>query len=224
MNLSLTIQADTASPAIARALAAMEDRGPLLQAMGTAVVNTTRKHVRNWGLNHPNKLGGRRTNYWGRIANRITPAECLQPAGSDAVAMVLGPGMPGIMRAMGPVVITPGTKTPGVRWLAIPARSETYGHRPREFSGLKFAFFKGAGAALVEEDLTEVKIRGRGKKRTVERGQTRGGLVWFWLRKSVKQPQDRTLLPTEDEWSEAANDAAGQWFRREVAKARRGQP
>ena len=220
MTLRLGIELDTATPAMRQALAGLQDKQGLLMAMGRGVVNHTSRHVRAWGGAHPNKLGGRRTNYWSRIARRITPEDCLEPVGTEAVAMVLGDGMPGIMRAFGPVTIVAGTKTPGVKFLTLPARSESYGMRAREFKNLMPFWGRGGPKGLAEavavERKRDSKKGAKGTPRYVP------GLVMYWFRHSVTQPQDRTLLPSEADWSETANQAAGRWVRQQLRTGPQG--
>jgi hypothetical protein len=76
------------------------------------------------------------------------------------------------------------------KFLAIPARSEAYGKRPREFENLRFILFPSGAGALVE--------KGGGKKANLE------GLVYFWLVKHVHQEPDPSVLPEESAMLDAA--------------------
>lgn len=215
MNVKIIIVRDTASPALAELAKLVEDQAGILGAAGHRLVRDTAQHVRQWGLSHPNKLGGPRTNYWSGIAEKINPADTLEVAGKSATVTLGGPTMPGLMRAFGDVTITPGTKTPGAKYLALPARSESYGKRPGEFNNLVVFWGKNGPAGLMEAPATKttlVPARQNKKGETVpahySRGQVTGGLVMFWFAKSVTQPQDRSLLPTAEEWSESATAGA----------------
>ncbi len=69
------------------------------------------------------------------------------------------------------------------KFLAIPARTETYGKRPREFDNLRFVLFRGTGSAAL--------VQGGGK--------AGDALVYFWLVTQVTQQPDPSVLPTEPE-------------------------
>lgn len=217
MTLKFTITADTATPALKQALALLEDQGPILGAMGRRLIRDTSQHVMEWGLSHPNKLGGKRTNYWSGIAARINPGDCLSVSGNTATVSLGGPTMPGLMRAMGPITIVPGTKTPGVKYLALPARAESYGLRPREFGALTI-FWRGKGqlGGLAQPvPVTRTKNTKRGAKGSQ---YFRPGMVYYWFATSVTQPQDRSLLPSDDKWSASVNAGAKEWVDLELKK------
>lgn len=217
MNVSIAIVSDTATPAAAKALAMLGDKTPLLAAAGHRVVRDTSRHVSQWGLNHPNKLGGKRTNYWAAIAAKINPADCLQVDGSAATITLGGPTMPGLMRALGPVTILPGTKTPGVKFLAIPAGSEAYGMRPGEFAEPLMVVFAGRGPVglATRQAKTRTRDTKKGKKGSTYYVPL---LIEYWLTKRADQPQDRSLLPSEEEWSRSANAGAQGWLNAELKK------
>lgn len=205
MTVSVTVERDTASPALAALAGLVENSTAIVGAMGHRLVRDTSAHVAQWGLSHPNKLGGKRTNYWAGIAAKINPADTMEVSGHRAVITLGGNAMPGLMRAFGPVTIVPGTKTPGVKYIPLPARSESYGMRPREFGAALMVFWKGPGqpGGLAQAvATTRQKSTKKGAK-----GSTyfRPGLVFYWFTKSVTQPQDRSLLPSEEEWSASAN-------------------
>lgn len=221
MNLAISVEYDTATPALRSAMEMLEEKGPILGAMGHRVIRDTSRHVAEWGLSHPNKLGGQRTNYWAGIAAKINPADCLEVESNSATVTLGGPEMPGLMRAFGDVTIVPGTKTPGVKYIPLPARSEAYGHKPREISGLVL-FWRGKGqvGGLAEGvSVTRTRNTKRGAKGSE---YFVPGLVMYWFVESVTQPQDRTLLPTEEEWSESANSAAAEWIDLELKKIKSG--
>jgi len=213
MNVRLSITVDTATPEIVYAWDQLEDKTPIMKAAGHRLVRDTSAHVRAWGRSHPNKLGGKRTNYWSTIAEKINPADCLQVTGSQAVMTLDGNIMPGITRAFEDVTITPGTKTPGVKNLALPARAETYGMRPGEYggaTGLMLFWGKNGPAGLAKAmpviRQKNTKIGKAGDAYFVP------GLVMYWFSKKVTQPQDRTLLPSEDGWSQSATAGASEWL------------
>ncbi len=214
---TLTIT-DTATPALAQALNMLQDKGPLLGAMAHRLVRDTSAHVRAWGASHPNKLGGRRTNYWSGIAAKINPQDCVHLEGQAATVTLGGPEMPGLMRAFGDVTIVPGTKTPGVKYIPIPARAEAYGTRPGEFGNTLMLFWTGQGrigGLAMATPLTRTKNTAKGAKGTA---YFKPGAVMYWFTKSVTQSQDRSLLPSEAQWSESVNAAAKDWLELELKK------
>ena len=222
MEARIVIVRDTATPAYAAAAQFVENNTGLLGAMGHRLVRDTSRHVAQWGLSHPNKLGGRRTNYWAGIAEKINPAEALEVNADSAVVTLGGEAMPGLMRAFGAVTIVPGTKTAGARYIPLPARSETYGIKPREFGPALVLFWKGKGqiGGLAEAiDVTRKKNTKGGKK-----GSTyyRPGLVMYWFKDHVTQPQDRSLLPSDEEWSDSANAGAEEWLTIKMRKINGG--
>jgi hypothetical protein len=105
------------------------------------------------------------------------------------------------------------------RFLTIPARAESYGIPARQFPRpLRFVKFKSGACALVIDDRAEagesmddagnvtVKRRKRNKRMKT------GGLVEYWLKESVYQSPDPSVLPTEQEFQDAANRGALDYF------------
>jgi hypothetical protein len=218
MTIRLTIESDTATPALAQVAQLVDDKAGLLGAAGQRLARDTSAHVAAWGQSHPNQLGGRRTNYWAGIAAKITPADTLEVSGDTATVTLGGPEMPGLARAFGDVTIVPGTNTPGVKYLAIPARSEAGGMRPADFGGKLMIFWKGKGqpGGLAQATpATRTRFSKRGAKGST---YSRPGLVFYWFANSVTQPQDRSLLPSDDELSESANAGAKDWVDQQIKK------
>ena len=108
-----------------------------------------------------------------------------------------------------------GTLTPkgGRTYLTIPARQEAYGKRAREFNFLEVLF--GAGrkpVALVDRERQEVR---KGKDGKYKQGKKHaGGLVYYWLVKSVTQAEDKSVLPTEGEFHGAIARGAERFLKR----------
>lgn len=217
-TLRIRLEADTATPAVRSALAMLEDKGPIIGAMGRRLIRDTSRHVMDWGLTHPNKLGGKRTNYWAGIAAKINPRDCLEVSENTATVTLGGSEMPGLMRAMGPITIVPGTKTAGVKYIPLPAGPEAYGIRPREFGDALMLFWRGKGligglATKEERTRTKTTTKGaKGSKYFVPK------LVMYWFVKSTTVPQDRSLLPSEEAWNESVNSGAEDWLDLELKK------
>ncbi len=211
MNIRIHIVSDQAGPKLRRLMQVPEEKARICGAAGRRLIRDTSRHVNLWGQSHPNKLGGRRTNYWSGIAARINPADCLEVTGDGATVTLGGPTMPGLMRAFGDITIVPGTKTPGVKYIPLPARSEAYGMRPAEFGAGLMLFWRGKGqpGGLAQAVATpRIKNTKSGPK-----GSTyyRPGLVFYWFKDQVTQRQDRSLLPSDRELSEFAHDGASEY-------------
>jgi hypothetical protein len=103
--------------------------------------------------------------------------------------------IPGIGRAFEDKTITPVRS----KYLTLPAAAESYGKRAREFNDLRLAVFKGGALlALVRR----------------EAGETR---VLYWLKTSVLQRQDRTLLPSDAAYMGAAEEGTKDFIRALIA-------
>jgi hypothetical protein len=221
MTLRLTVVADTATPALAKCLARLKDQAPILDAMGRRVARDTSQHISQWGQSHPNKLGGRPANYWVGIAAKINSSTALEVNGHAATVTLGSSEMPGLMRAFGDITIVPGTKTPGVKYIPIPARSESYGARPAEFGAALVLFWRGKGqpGGLAQA----VAVTRRKNTKNGNKGSTyfRPGLVFYWFKDRVTQPQDRSLLPSAEEWSASAGAGATDWLDQHLETARK---
>ena len=105
--------------------------------------------------------------------------------------------------------ITAGSNGSGKKWLTIPAIPAALGRRAGSFTNLQFRFFNPNLAALVSADPKKVKFKG-GPKAKKERGvnlvpREDGRLpVVFWLKRSVTQKADPSVIPPEEELAAAA--------------------
>jgi len=92
--------------------------------------------------------------------------------------------------------------------LTIPARMEAYGHRASDFDNLRLIMFPSGAGALVERDATVLKGGKRGAGNLAgsldgkSKGDSLGGLVFFWLVRHVHQEPDETVLPTDEQMLE----------------------
>ncbi len=105
------------------------------------------------------------------------------------------------------------------KYLAIPARSEFYGARPREFTNLRFLLFKSGTAALVINEGGAEKITGLNSSRSAG-GQKSAGTVAFWLVKSVNQTGNPNIIPSDAAITQTALDAIGGALARAKARAK----
>jgi len=178
---------------------------------GRAAANLTKDHL--FALDtRVNQLGGPRTHFYSSAAKSVSQ---VQKRGGVVAFDVTKLGL--TQRWLG------GTITAGkgissasggpTKYLTIPARAETYNVPPSAFSDLKFVPRRGGGAMLVQALQTTVSI---GKK-AVARGIQLGGLVMYWLVKSVTQKPDPSVMPTEEELLNTASTAMGQYLSRRLA-------
>lgn len=163
----------------------LADRSQLHAAMAVDMVNITRDYLTK-DARHATaqRLGAQPTGF------RALSAKFLE-ADSDAEAAIMRiPRSTGLGRAFSDILILPGS---GRTYLTIPATAETYGKVVRDFpeGTFKFAIFQGAKPFPT---LTWAEDGGTHKK---------GDVAWY-LRRSVKQKQDRTLLPSDTAYQEIA--------------------
>ena len=93
--------------------------------------------------------------------------------------------------------------------------------RPKEMPGL-IVFWGAAGPAGLATARPVIRTRDTKKGKAGE-AYFVPGLVMYWFVKSVTQPQDRSLLPTEEQWSESANAGASGWLEIEMRKIKGGR-
>jgi hypothetical protein len=104
--------------------------------------------------------------------------------------------------------------------LTIPARTEAYGHRARDFDNLKLIMFPSGAGALVERDATVLRGGKRGTSRLAgslggkSKGESIGGLVFFWLVRHVHQEPDPSVLPTDEGMLDPITERLSSYFGR----------
>lgn len=174
---------DDATPAV---LAIQAGIAPsrLRPIVGRAGVNVVRKHLFKLDRARANALGGKRTHFYAAAARsthfRNTDAGVVVSISHIGIAQ----------RYFG------GTIRPvNAKRLAIPARREAHGRRPREFNSLRAIYFRSTGSvALVEAEQTQIGYTRKGK---IRRGTRKGGGVMYWLVKEVTQKGDKKVLPPD---------------------------
>ena len=186
----------------------------LALVMGRAAAGLTRDHLYALDQSRPNKLGGKRTNFYQKAGDSVS-----DPAASAGVVSFTITKTGLAQRWLGGDIeagsgISSKTGEP-TKYLSIPARAETYGEPPSAFTDLVFVPRKNGGAMLVQALQTQVSISGK-KRITVTRGQLLGGLVMYWLVDKVTQEEDPTVLPTEEELLEVAIGSGSQYLQRSL--------
>ena len=193
--LKVNIQVDdTATPILAELHRELTDRTPLNRYIAAAAEAGTRKHIRAAATARhttAQRLGSSPTGY---LTKRVELVESSASAG-EAVVTVTGAIF---QRVSGPVTVRPRTR----KMLAIPMRAEAHGRRPGEFPDL-FVFRARQGRVFL-----------------ARRGATQGRLEFLFLLKAkVVLPQDRGLLPTDEQFGQLAELAARGYLRKRLREA-----
>jgi hypothetical protein len=194
MNVKIDIGGKL-KPGVARVVSALEGEGriELNHAMGLEVQAVTYHHLRDLAGSRHNtadRLGASPTGFLAQAAEKVGAADAVTSVADAAVLTINHPGM---MRAFEDVTIT----AKAAKALTIPIHRLAYGHRAGEFEGLfvlggkKFDTGKNILAMKDGDDI----------------------IPMFLLVHSVHQPQDRSLLPTDEEWQDAAVEGAENYLR-----------
>jgi hypothetical protein len=186
---------DKATAPLLRVQGALQ-RGDVRKVMGRSVANDLRAYFLELDHERPNELGGKRTHFWSDVRRSVQQPKLV---GTDAVEVSIN--QVGFAQRLFGGRIVPRN----ARWLAIPARAEAYGKRAREFNDLHFVLFRPDLAALVQNE--QVSLGGRVHGSVTEKrrkGEAVGGGIFYWLRASVTQQPDPTVLPKNDDLAKNA--------------------
>ncbi len=233
--LKLDTSFDTATPWLVRIHRAMTgDRTEFHGYVARRASERSRLHVRTLAPSRhatADGLGAKRTGHLERAAGSIEPDQDAQ------AAYLVFPRNFGLQRAFHPIDIRPG---PGKQWLTIPATAETYGRRAGEFGKLFFKMVGGRYPALMfarsrrragpspshgGASIPVGCIRPPGSRMIAWTSSWRDTThvppsrsrreftVAFWLARSVHQDQDRSLMPSDEEFALDAEAAALEFIR-----------
>lgn len=183
--LTVKIAKDEVTPDLRRLLREAAPGGPLYKVMGRAGANALRKHFRARN-SQGNKLGGKRTNFWSRVAQSVNSPK------TAAGKIVVPINHPAIAQKVFGGTIRP-TKAKN---LAIPIDPRAHGKSPRVFDALSF-LMTAAGTKLLG---------------TKEAGGVFRAL--YVLKKAVTQRPDPDALPDDAVVVSALSRAAGIYLRR----------
>jgi hypothetical protein len=111
---------------------------------------------------------------------------------------------PGLKRAYGPLDITPRR----ARALTIPLAAESYGKSVADLRRAGHVLFRPKGRNVLAE---EVSVRRKGRRKKGESATVTEIRPMYVLVKRVHIPQDRGLLPTKEDFTLWATDAAEGW-------------
>lgn len=196
MSAALSINVlDGATPALARVIGALSDRRPLHDSIGRRLQGVVRDHLIHLAnTRHATaaRLGAAPSGHLGRAAEKTSFA-------ADAESATVSIAQPGLIRAFRDVTINarPGSA------LTIPLVAAAYNQRAYRVPGL-FIF----------------KSRRKPGVAFLAKREGRSLVFWYRLVKTVRQKQDRTLLPADD----ALRDAALAGTRDYLAFLRRQTP
>jgi hypothetical protein len=196
MNLRLKIE-DGVSPRLAAVMKMFTGAGlaSLHRAAGVEVQQTAVRHLMVIaGTRHATaqRLGAAPTGHWGKAAEKAGTPAALE---ADTAGATLTIAHPGIARAFRSITIVPRTS----KALAIPISGISYGFRAAElWERMKLFIPKGKRiiAANIGGQLTPL----------------------YALCSSVTQRQDRSLLPSDADFQNAAVAGAKGWLASALAK------
>lgn len=217
MQNAVTVQTtvtDQATP-ITLALAASMSPRATRRVVGRAAVNLFRRHLTAVNTSKPNRLGGKRTNFYRVVGRGTNFAET-----SDGVRISVGEGS-GIPRGAFRRRVVGGTIRMKDKWLTVPVNAEAHGRRASEFGDtLEVVFDKGGRPlGLARKVGTEVKTRGKGKR--VVGGTRKLFGEWMYVfRDQVRQKPDPEVVPTRFDIAAATIAALNEYREGEVARAK----
>ena len=206
MSIGIDIS-DECSPLLAQ-LTDNAARQGLLAAVAAAGRDAVKDHFTELALDalhhdSSRELGATRSGVYERAALDTSAAV----AGDDAIVSVTGLSGEIITQRFFGGTIKPknGSK------LSLPARTEFYGHSPKEFDrGMFKPLFgrNGVYALALVNDTDRQLVRGprAGQFQRAKKGETATAgaeVVAFWLVDEVTQDEDKTVIPTQEEFEAA---------------------
>lgn len=194
--LTLRIERTAGDAAAAARLEAALQPAVINQVVADSAVELFRAHFFQLNAERPNRLGGKRTGFY-RDAARGTSGKAAADGALVSVNQV------GIRQRWLGGTITAGANGSGKKWITIAARTEAYGKRAGSFNDLRFVLFRKNNnplAALVRNESTTLKRKRNRKTGAVSfvAGEERGGEVMYWLKRSVTQRPDPSVVPPPD--------------------------
>ena len=197
--LTVTVDAKDAQALLKSLKLGPSDRINLHKRVAARGEELTRTYLREISRSRhstADRLGARPTGFWGDAVERVT-----RRASADGAQV--GITHPGVGRAMHDVTIKPKNAS---KYLTIPVNAIGYGRRAREIGGLFFFTSKKTGKKYL--------------------GLTAEGvnhpIAIYLLVESQIIKQDRTLLPSDDAYGEAAAAGTRDWVDAELAKVKTG--
>jgi len=189
VSVALKITTEGNAPRVVAAVARVVTTERLKPVVGRSVVNTIRTHLFRVNSGKPNALGGRRTNFYASAARGTSFA--VDPDGVTVTIASVG-----IRQRIVGGTIRPKT----AKFLTIPATAEAHGKRASEFDDLVVVFGPGGqpiALAHAAFRVTQSKLRALPARLRIGTTRTTGqhGGIVFWLKRSVTQAGDPSVLP-----------------------------
>jgi hypothetical protein len=185
---------DTRARAILTGIAQAGSSDGVRQVIGRSATNLIQKHLRELNQSRPNRLGGKRSNFYSKAA----ASTHYKPTADGAQVAVTETGF--ALRYYG------GTVRPvNAKALAIPARPEMYGYRPRERPEEMFVIWKPGKAVGLLATRAGSALR----------------ILYFLVHKATIRA-DKTLLPEHTAIQEAVSRSVESYIRRTAAREQQG--
>jgi hypothetical protein len=182
---------DHASPTLHALAGLKDDRTRLNRQVADHAAVLTRNHLAALNKHQTaTRLGATPTGYY---ATKAESVEARATGDAAIVSIATGGGREAFARVFGEVTV----RARSGKYLTIPATAAAYGRRAREFDGLRFIPFPNGTKALA-------KVTGTGKDRKTQ--------VFYWLKESVLLPQDRSILPSDEQYLQAAERGANEYL------------
>lgn len=183
LQLSVT---DDASPVLSGLINALEDPTDLNKAIAARAEVETTNYIRKESASRhktAERLGANPTGYLERAAQGVSST-----GDEEGATVILSGDVGGFARAFGDITIKPKKG----KFLTLPANAAAYGKRASEFDLDLFVFNRHESFAMALGKRTDS-----------------GDIdVFYWLRRKVFQRQDRSLLPSDDQYLAAAESGA----------------
>lgn len=181
--LNIEIKVDDGTPVLQELLKELNDLTPINEYIGSAAAEGTRMHIRSAAETRhttAEELGATPTGYLTKRAELVS-----YTASSAGVELAITGAI--FRRVFGPVTVRPVS----AKMLTIPWRAEAYGKRAREFGDL-FVY--------VSKRNKGVAFLARKEGKTIQ--------LYYLLKSFVILPQDTGLLPTAEQYAQAAEIGA----------------
>ena len=192
LKIEISINSGGAVASLQQLRAALADRSEFHQVMAGAVRELITDHLTQSNRHSSaQRLGATPSGHLQKAAKRI------ESDGDEVAGYVRIPRDTGLNRAFTDVTLIPGS---GKKFLTIPAHQRTYGKSVSDFGEGTFKF---ASLNTHRGIVPVLMFASNGKNK---------GEVAYWLRTSVKQKQDRSLLPSNEGMQQVARKDAREYI------------
>lgn len=154
------------------------ERPDVRRVMGRAIATTLRKHFTKLDRERPNKLGGKRSHFYGQVRRSVQQPQLY---GGDGVMVSIN--HVGIAQRYFGGVIVAGQNGSGKKFLTLPVHPEAYNRRAGEVGDLEPIFFNDNYGILAKPN---------------DESKNGIGEVYYRLVRRVNQKPDPTVLPDDD--------------------------